>query len=54
VFSSRLCVQTSSEAHVPSYPVGTGSPLSGAKVLETDHYLVLRSRIIRNGIAGQF
>jgi hypothetical protein len=30
-FSSSLCVQTSSEAHPASYPMGTGGPFSGAK-----------------------
>jgi hypothetical protein len=28
-FSSSLCVQTSSEAHPASYPVGTGGPYPG-------------------------
>jgi hypothetical protein len=30
-FSCNLCVQTSSEAHPASYPVGTGGPLPGVK-----------------------
>jgi hypothetical protein len=30
-FSSNLCVQTGSEAHPASCPVGTGSPFPGAK-----------------------
>jgi hypothetical protein len=30
-FSSSLCVQTSSEAHPASYPMGTGSPFQGVK-----------------------
>jgi hypothetical protein len=30
-FSSSLCVQTNSEAHSASYPMGTGSPFPGAK-----------------------
>jgi len=29
--SSNLCVQTSSEAHPASCPVGTGGPLPGVK-----------------------
>jgi hypothetical protein len=30
-FSSILCVQTGSEAHPASCPMGTGGPFSGAK-----------------------
>jgi hypothetical protein len=30
-FSSSLCIQTSSEAHPTSYPVGTGNPFLGLK-----------------------
>jgi hypothetical protein len=30
-FSSSLCVQTGSEAHLASYPVGTGGPFPGGK-----------------------
>jgi hypothetical protein len=30
-FSSSLCVQTSSEAHSASYPLGTGGPFPGVK-----------------------
>jgi hypothetical protein len=30
-FSSSLCVQTSSEAHPPSYTMGTGGPSPGSK-----------------------
>jgi hypothetical protein len=30
-FSSSLCVQTGSEAHPASYPVGTGGPFPGVK-----------------------
>jgi hypothetical protein len=29
--SCNLCVQTSSEAHPASYPMGTGSPFPGGK-----------------------
>jgi hypothetical protein len=50
-FSSSLCVQTSSEAHQASYPVGTGV-LSGGKARpgrDADHlpHLVPRSRMSR-------
>jgi hypothetical protein len=31
-FSSSLCIQTDSEAHPASCPVGTGGPFPGAKV----------------------
>jgi hypothetical protein len=30
-FFSNLCVKTSSEAHLASYPVGTGGPFPGVK-----------------------
>jgi hypothetical protein len=30
-FSSRLCVQTSYDAHPASYPMGTGDPFPGDK-----------------------
>jgi hypothetical protein len=30
-FSSSPCVQTGSEAHPASYPMGTGGPFSGVK-----------------------
>jgi hypothetical protein len=30
-FSSSLCVQTGSEAHPVSYPMGTGDPFPGGK-----------------------
>jgi hypothetical protein len=30
-FSSSLCVQTGSEAHPASYPMGTGGPFPGGK-----------------------
>jgi hypothetical protein len=30
-FSSGLCVQTGSEAHPASYPIGTGGPFPGGK-----------------------
>jgi hypothetical protein len=39
-FSSSLCVQTSSEAHLASCPMGTGGPFPGGKVQpghNTDH-----------------
>jgi hypothetical protein len=39
-FSSILCVQTSSETHPASNPVGIGGPFPGAKVQlerDTDH-----------------
>jgi hypothetical protein len=41
-FSSRLCVQTSSEAHPSSHPMGTGSPFPGGKARpwrDADHSL---------------
>jgi hypothetical protein len=30
-FSSDLCFQTSSDAHLASYPMGTGGPFPGVK-----------------------
>jgi hypothetical protein len=30
-FSSSPCVQTGSEAHLASYPMGTGGPFPGGK-----------------------
>jgi len=39
-FSSRLCVQTSSQAHPASYPMCTRGPFPGSKVqlgCDTDH-----------------
>jgi hypothetical protein len=30
-FSSSPCIQTSSEAHPASYPMGTGGPFPGGK-----------------------
>jgi hypothetical protein len=39
-FSSSLCVQTSSEAHPTSYPVGTGGPFPGGNAqpgCDADH-----------------
>jgi hypothetical protein len=30
-FSSSICVQTSSETHPASYPMGTGGPFPGGK-----------------------
>jgi hypothetical protein len=52
-FSSNLCVQTGSEAHPASYPVGTGGPFPGAKARpgrDGDHspHLVPRSRMSRS------
>jgi hypothetical protein len=46
-FSSSLCVQTSSEAHAASYPMGTGGPFRGVKrgrgvTLTTHLHLVRR------------
>jgi hypothetical protein len=31
-FSSSVCVQTGSETHPASYPMGTGGPFPGGKV----------------------
>jgi hypothetical protein len=47
-FSSSLCVQTSSEAHLATCPMGTGGPFPGSKAQpwrDTEHspHLVLRS-----------
>jgi hypothetical protein len=47
-FSSSLCVQTGSEAHPASYPMGTGSYFPGLKrsrgvTLTTHPHLVPRS-----------
>jgi hypothetical protein len=39
-FSSSPCLQTSSEAHPASYPMGTGGPFPGGKALpgrDADH-----------------
>jgi hypothetical protein len=39
-FSSSPCVQTSSEAHPASYPMGTGGPFPGGKArpgCDADH-----------------
>jgi hypothetical protein len=52
-FSSSLCVQTSSEAHLSSCPMGTGVLSQGVKrgqgVTPTTHsHLVPRSRISRS------
>jgi hypothetical protein len=51
-FSSGLCVQTNSEAHLASYTMGTGAPFSGDKERperDDDHspYLTPRSRMGR-------
>jgi hypothetical protein len=48
-FSSSLCVQTGSEAHPASYPMGTVGPSPGVKrgrgvTLTTHLYIVSRSR----------
>jgi hypothetical protein len=48
-FSSSLCVQTSSEAHPNSYPLGTGGSFPGVKrgrgvTLTTHSHQVPRSR----------
>jgi hypothetical protein len=52
-FSSSLCVQSSSEAHPASYPMGTGGPFPGVKrgwrvALTTHPYLLLKFRINKN------
>jgi hypothetical protein len=52
-FSSNLCVQTGSEAHPTSYPMGTGCSLPGVKfglgvTLTTLPHLVPRSRMSRS------
>jgi hypothetical protein len=52
-FSSSLCVQTSSEVHPASYPLGTGDPFPGVKsvwgvTLTTHPNLVYRSRMSRS------
>jgi hypothetical protein len=52
-FSSRLCVQTSSEAHPASNPVGTGGPYPGVNccwglTLATRPHLELRTRMSRS------
>jgi hypothetical protein len=52
-FSSSLCVQTSSEAHPASYPMGTGGSFSESKErpgrdADHSHHLVLRSRMRTN------
>jgi hypothetical protein len=48
-----LCVQTSSEVHPASYPMGTGGPFPGAKrdrgvTLTTHPHLLSRSRMSRS------
>jgi hypothetical protein len=68
-FSYSLCVQTTSETHPASYPMGTRGPFLEAKLgwvvtLTTHPYLVPTSRIGRRyiyslpwhlyGVAGQF
>jgi hypothetical protein len=45
-FSSSLCVQTSSEAHPASYPMGTGGPFPGVK--GGSPHLKTRSRMNRS------
>jgi hypothetical protein len=52
-FSSSLCVQTSSEAHTASCPMGTGGPFPGVKrgrgaTLTTHPHVVLRLRMSRS------
>jgi hypothetical protein len=52
-FSSNLCVQTGSEAHPASCPMGTGGPFPGAKrgrgvTLTTHPHLLPRSRMSRS------
>jgi hypothetical protein len=54
-FSSSRCVQTSSEAHQVSCPLGTGDPFPGVKrgrrvTLTTHLHLVSKSRTSRNYI----
>jgi hypothetical protein len=56
-FSSSLCIQTNSEAHPASYPMGTGYPLPGCKTRpgrDADHapHLVQRSRMSRSYISS--
>jgi hypothetical protein len=56
-FSSSLCIQTNSEAHPASYPMGTGYPLPGGKTRpgrDADHapHLVQRSRMSRSYISS--
>jgi hypothetical protein len=68
VLSSILCVQTSSEAHPASYPMGAGVSSQGVEsgrsvTLTTHPYLVPRSRMSSiynsspswcvHGVAGQ-
>jgi hypothetical protein len=52
-FSSSLYVQTSSEAHPASYPIGSGSPFPGGKAgperdADNSPHLVPRSRMSRS------
>jgi hypothetical protein len=52
-FSSSLCVQTSSEVHPASYPMGTGDSFPGPSVTLTTHpNLVPRSRMSRSYISS--
>jgi hypothetical protein len=56
-FSRSLCVQTSSEAHPASYPMGAGGPFPGGRARlgrDTDHspHLVLRSRMSRSDVSS--
>jgi hypothetical protein len=56
-FFSSLCVQTSSEAHPPSYPMGTGGRFVGVKrgrfvTLATHPHLVPMSRMSRSNISS--
>jgi hypothetical protein len=55
-FSSNVCVETCSEAHPASYPMGTRAPFPGCKarpVRDADHspHLVPRSRMSRSYIS---
>jgi hypothetical protein len=56
-FPSTFCVQTSSEAHPASYPIGTRGPFPGGKAwlgYDADHspHLLLRSRMSRSYTAS--
>jgi hypothetical protein len=54
-FSSSLCVQTSSEAHPASYPIGTGGSFPWGKAQpgrEADHSLASSSEV--NNVYKQY
>jgi hypothetical protein len=58
-FSSNLCVQTSSEAHLASYPVGTGGlfmevKLSLCVMLTTHHILAPKSKMSKSYTSSPF